>query len=476
MSESMKRISVIVLTAVLVIFSTVACNKPTGDASSSGVSSTVSEEEVKYDFGRIKITFADTWGKDLTPGKDQKTDDLIARIDEVKTKYNVDFEWIKVDAGPYWDHMASTIMSGESYGDVMYSFPWMITDLIKAGAVRDVSAVADLVGIDFSEGSWNQFIINETTYGDKIFGFSKRANTIQSSLLYNKRLFNEAGLTDPNTLIANGTKWDYATMEEYARQLTKQDTTGSTVQWGLSTMDAHWLMTTFIVCNDGSPVDYSVNPPKFNMDSPKSLAGLAFFDTMLNIDKTIYTRPAGGDWKITVDAFANGKIGMFRAEEWVIEYIRDVMTENETNEDYGLTYFPQGPDASNHVDESYGGNPYFIPSTISIEKAKAALLVYSDLMELSRDGSTKEERALRIAESLFADEISCEVYVDLMANDKIVSNGLCRVGLREAVMEMVGGFLDNIGTPQSIVAEYKPMFQGLINDSSYTAVLNETQP
>ena len=76
------------------------------------------------------------------------------------------------------------------------------------------------------------------------------------------------------------------------------------------------------------------------MDSPKCLTGLEYFNKMLNTDKTIYLRPAGGDWKLTVDAFANGKVGMFRAEEWVIEYIRDVMTENGTNEEYGLTYFP----------------------------------------------------------------------------------------------------------------------------------------
>ncbi len=429
-------------------------------------------EEVKYDFGGVKIVFADTWGKDLTPGKDLETDNLIEKIDQVKAKYKVDFDWIKVDPGPYWDHMASTIMSGEPYGDVMYSFPWMFTDWIKAGAIKEVGSLAQELGIDFNKGSWNKFIIDESTYGGEIYGFSKKANTIQSSLLYNKRLFMEAGLTDPNDLIAQGKKWDYATMQEYARQLTKTDSTGATVQWGLSTMDSHWLMTTFVICNDGRVIDYSQNPPQFVMDEPKSLTGLDYFDRMLNIDKTIYTRPAGGDWKITVDAFTNGKIGMFRMEEWVIEYVRDVMTENGTNEDYALTYFPMGPDATKFVDESYGGNAYFIPATIDDEKAKAALLVYNDLMELYNEES-KEEHALQIAESLFADEVSCEVYVDLMAGDKIVSNGACRVGLRESMMEMVGYFLDNDGTPQSIVAENKPVFQGIINDSSYSKLLGD---
>lgn len=179
--------------------------------------------------------------------------------------------------------------------------------------------------------------------------------------MYNKRLMQEAQLTDPNELIAGGGKWDYATMEEYARKLTKLDSTGSTVQWGLSTMDSYWLMTAFIVNNGAELIDYSTNPPTFNMDSPKSLTGLEYFNRMLNTDKTIYLRPNGSDWKVTVDEFANGKIGMFRAEEWVIEYIRDVMTENGTNEEYGLTYFPQGPDATEFVDESYGRQLLFHP-------------------------------------------------------------------------------------------------------------------
>lgn len=162
-------------------------------------------------------------GQGFDPGKDAATDALIAKIDKVKQKYHVDFEWVKIDSGPYWDNMASVIMSGEPYGDIMYSFPWMITDWIKAGAVKDAGAVAKSVGIDFKDGTWNDFIVDETTYGNTIYGFSKKANTIQSGMLYNKRLLKEAGLKDPNELIKGGGKWDYATLEEYARKLTKLD-------------------------------------------------------------------------------------------------------------------------------------------------------------------------------------------------------------------------------------------------------------
>ena len=226
-----KGIRLLAMVSAILLMGTLAtaCGK---SPASSGASSSASEEK-KYNFNGMKITFADTFGKDLTPGKDAETDALIAKIEEVKAKYNVDFEWVKVDAGPYWDNMASVIMSGEPFGDIMYSFPWMITDWVKAGAVKDVGEIAASLGLDLKDGTWNNFIMDETTYGDTIYGFSKKANTIQSSLLYNKRLFSEAKLTDPNTLIKEGKKWDYATMEEYARQLTKNDATGHTVQWSV---------------------------------------------------------------------------------------------------------------------------------------------------------------------------------------------------------------------------------------------------
>lgn len=95
--------------------------------------------------------------------------------------------------------------------------------------------------------------------------------------------------------------------------------------------------------------------------------------------------------------------------------------------------------------------------------------MYRDLLDPSDDGYTKKERIFNTGESLFPDEASVEVYVDLMFNNKIKSNGVCRVGLREAMMELAGSFADNAGTPQSIIAEAKPRYQGVIDDSAYTA-------
>ena len=157
------------------------------------------------------------------------------------------------------------------------------------------------------------------------------------------------------------------------------------------------------------------------------------------------------------------------------KYIRDMMNENGTSSDYGLTYFPMGPQAEDYIDQSLGGSAYFIPTSISEEKAQAALLVYSELMDPSDDGYTKEQRVTNRAEALFADEASCRVYEDLMLNGKIKTNGASRLLLREPLMEIAAEFTENAGTPQSLIAQYKSYMQNNINDSGYVKAIERQQ-
>lgn len=424
-----------------------------------------------YDFNGMTITVADPWGRDMTPGVDEKTNAFIDKVKAVEKKYNVKFEWKKVDAGTYWNDMATKITGGDPFGDIIYSFPWMITDWIKAGAVKDISRIAESAGIDFNDGTWSKTVLEEHTYNNAIYGFSKEDESLSCSLLYNKRLFREAGLTDPNELIANGKKWDIATMEEYARKLTvRNSSTGQTSQWGLSGSDPCWLMTNFILSNGGSIVDYNTESgiPSFTMGSAKSLEGLDIFNRMLNTDQTIYFCPVGGSWDTTPKAFANGTVGMFHASDWLIEYVRDLMIENGTGEDYALTYFPSGSGVENYLDQSNGGSAYFIPTCVSDEKAKAALLVFSEIADKSVDGESKTDRLTNTAEALFSDEKSVEVYLDL-TKDKIVRNGVCRVGLREVMMEIASEFTLGEGTARSIIEEYTKYAESMIEQSGYTA-------
>lgn len=63
-----------------------------------------------------------------------------------------------------------------------------------------------------------------------------------------------AGLTDPNELIEQGKKWDFATFQDYARQLVKFDSTGEAVQWGVGTTCADMVLAGLIMSNGGEVV------------------------------------------------------------------------------------------------------------------------------------------------------------------------------------------------------------------------------
>ena len=424
----------------------------------------------EYDFSGTTVKIASPYATNLTPGESEAGDRLIERIEKIKSKFGITVKYEQIDAGNYWDNMATVAMSGQPFGDLMFAFPWMITGWIKGGVVRDAAPIAKALNMDLHDESWNKLVVDENTYGNAVYGFARGNAQIQMAMLYNKRLLQADGLTDPNELTTNK-GWNFAKLEEYAKKLTKFDSAGAATQWGVSTSAPTELMISLIQNNGGKVVDLSASTPKFTMDEPKSLAALDVYTRMLNTDKTLN---CSYDWQTGADAFANGMVGFYLCEEWVLEYIRDVMTENGSAEDFALTYFPLGPDGSDYVDSSYGGNSYFIPSSISEKQAQAALLVYYALYA-PIDGMTLEESATATAEGLFSDETSVGVYVDIVANKRAKSSGICKVELRELVTTACGYYIDDMGTPQSIIDEIRAEAQGLIEDSAFVSVLKKQQ-
>ena len=450
-----RRIATILLTMVVLLSALSGCGKGTGKKDS-------------FNFSGMEIVIATPY-TDSSPGWKERMDKVRARIPDVEKQYNVKISIETITDSEYWDGMVTTAMGGKPYGDLMFSFPWTTADWVKGGIVRDVSGIAKDVGIDFSEESWNRLVIDDNTYGKAIYGFERSIPEVQFGLLYNKQMFENEGLKDPNELIDEGGAWNFSVLEEYAQKLTKPDASGKMVQWGLASSDLEMLMYSFVQSNGGRLINYDKNPPEFSMGEPKSLAALEVFNRMMNTDKTIQT---GVDWQTGAENLAGGTLGMYLCEQWVIEYIRDYVASNNLETRYGLTYFPIGPSGDDFVDTSFGGNSMFIPSSISEEKAKAALLVYAALYAPEED-ETREDTMQFKAESLFQDEESVKVYNDIVLKGRAKSTGVNRLGLTE-IMDMVSGyFIDGMGTPQSIINEFAPEVEGLIADSSYVSVIKE---
>lgn len=433
-------------------------------------------DDVVIDGKGQTITIATPRVVDLTPGVSDETDLLIKRIGEVEKKYNIKIAFeSEIDQSDYWDAMVAKAMAGDVFGDIMLIYPYFLDEWVAGNIVADIAPIAEKVGVDWNDGSWDTQVLQTGTFGDKIYSFCREQTALTAGLIYNTQLLKKADLEDPSVWVKKD-QWNFDKLEEYAKKLTVVDADGNVTQYGLSTTTCELFMGCFILANGATAVEYDQKGyPKLTLDSAKSLEALNTFNTMLNTDHTIECMSCLKNWQEAADAFCNGEVGMLVCEEWVIEYIRDVMNEAGNGEDYALTYFPKGPNGKDYIDASFGGmTEYFIYNSGDAEKEELAFRVYCDLYAPNEELS-QEEQVATTAESLFSDENSVEVYEDIILNNKSVSLNMYKLGLnvRQDFKDVFTNICNNAGTPQSIINSIKTEVESYMEESTYWIQIKE---
>ena len=433
-------------------------------------------DDVVIDGKGQTITIATPRVVDLTPGVSDETDLLIKRIGEVEKKYNIKIAFeSEIDQSDYWDAMVAKAMAGDVFGDIMLIYPYFLDEWVAGNIVADIAPIAKKVGVDWNDGSWDTQVLQTGTFGDKIYSFCREQTALTAGLIYNTQLLKKADLEDPSVWVKKD-QWNFDKLEEYAKKLTVVDADGNVTQYGLSTTTCELFMGCFILANGATAVEYDEKGyPKLTLDSAKSLEALNTFNTMLNTDHTIECMSCLKNWQEAADAFCNGEVGMLVCEEWVIEYIRDVMNEAGNGEDYALTYFPKGPNGKDYIDASFGGmTEYFIYNSGDAEKEELAFRVYCDLYAPNEELS-QEEQVATTAESLFSDENSVEVYEDIILNNKSVSLNMYKLGLnvRQDFKDVFTNICNNAGTPQSIINSIKTEVESYMEESTYWIQIKE---
>ncbi|MCQ2404500.1 MAG: extracellular solute-binding protein [Clostridia bacterium] len=433
-------------------------------------------DDVVIDGKGQTITIATPRVVDLTPGVSDETDLLIKRIGEVEKKYNIKIAFeSEIDQSDYWDAMVAKAMAGDVFGDIMLIYPYFLDEWVAGNIVADIAPIAEKVGVDWNDGSWDTQVLQTGTFGDKIYSFCREQTALTAGLIYNTQLLKKADLEDPSVWVKKD-QWNFDKLEEYAKKLTVVDADGNVTQYGLSTTTCELFMGCFILANGATAVEYDQKGyPKLTLDSAKSLEALNTFNTMLNTDHTIECMSCLKNWQEAADAFCNGEVGMLVCEEWVIEYIRDVMNEAGNGEDYALTYFPKGPNGKDYVDASFGGmTEYFIYNSGDAEKEELAFRVYCDLYAPNEELS-QEEQVATTAESLFSDENSVEVYEDIILNNKSESLNMYKLGLnvRQDFKDVFTNICNNAGTPQSIINSIKTEVESYMEESTYWIQIKE---
>ena len=460
----------------IAVLALMVCSFAACDNGGSGEGTSKAGGDVAIDGKGQTITIATPRVVDLTPGVSDETDLLIKRIGEVEKKYNIKIAFeSEIDQSDYWDAMVAKAMAGDVFGDIMLIYPYFLDEWVAGNIVADIAPIAEKVGVDWNDGSWDTQVLQTGTFGDKIYSFCREQTALTAGLIYNTQLLKKADLEDPSVWVKKD-QWNFDKLEEYAKKLTVVDADGNVTQYGLSTTTCELFMGCFILANGATAVEYNEKGyPKLTLDSAKSLEALNTFNTMLNTDHTIECMSCLKNWQEAADAFCNGEVGMLVCEEWVIEYIRDVMNEAGNGEDYALTYFPKGPNGKDYVDASFGGmTEYFIYNSGDAEKEELAFRVYCDLYAPNEDLS-QEEQVATTAESLFSDENSVEVYEDIILNNKSVSLNMYKLGLnvRQDFKDVFTNICNNAGTPQSIINSIKTEVESYMEESTYWIQIKE---
>lgn len=151
-------------------------------------------------------------------------------------------------------------------------------------------------------------------------------------IYYNKKMFDEAGLSYPKN------NWDQAQFLAAARKLTKKDGSGKITQYGF--VDDWPIWDAWVYADGGTLVDNEKKPTRCTLDSPQAIAGVQFRSDLIN---KYHVMPSPAN--ITAmgglgnsDLFMNSQVAMFYTGIWKTPALRQIK-----NFDWDVVEFPTGP-------------------------------------------------------------------------------------------------------------------------------------
>ena len=132
--------------------------------------------------------------------------------DKFEAQYGIDFDWVAIDQGEYVNTLAAKIAANQQ-PDIFFEngdFPGSLT----------VMQPLDAAKLDLSAPIWNQSLVKASTIDGHPYLVDTVANvwTELDICVYNKNIFQNAGLSTPTELYKAG-KWTFANFRELAKQI-----------------------------------------------------------------------------------------------------------------------------------------------------------------------------------------------------------------------------------------------------------------
>ncbi|HVL37790.1 MAG TPA: extracellular solute-binding protein [Fimbriimonadaceae bacterium] len=187
-------------------------------------------------------------------------------------------------------------------------------------------------------------------------------------IYYNKRLFKEAGIPEPD----GSWTWDFEPRPELRekcftwvmQQLTKKGPDGKVRQWAMTPGWPELLAQTFMWSYGGQPVDDLENPTRITMDDPKVIKTYQFASDLMNKQKFVPSQAeiTGLLQSSQRDLFVQQKVAMFQCGIWEVPNIRRDLKPGAKNWfEWDITLFPAYKDGTRAAPT--GGSGYAIFSS-----------------------------------------------------------------------------------------------------------------
>jgi len=401
-------------------------------------------EEEKYDLNQREIKISAWW--DGTPKADTpEGEKALQRQAEVEKKYNIKIKYIALD---YWEtaeKFSSTVMAGEPYADIALVPGMNVLSLLKGGYL---TALDDVMNVK-EETKLSDQMIEAGGYGTgKTYGFLTSAPLFDNTgLLYNKRIFEEAGLPTPTQYIEKD-EWNWDTFVNVTKQLTlSKSGSGKLDQWGL-TGSAFSIGANAIYSNGG--VIYDEATQKVAVDSPEAMEGLEFLNKLFNEYKVV-KRDEGNNWEDPARYFREGQIAMYPTGLFEVE----PRFQNQMKDEYGFVPFPKGPKADKFV----MGQPQMHVNVIprGVKDPKIVYKIWEDMQNF--DDIDEDNRTT--AESWFNDKDSVDHALNTF---NIMKFGrYSGLGVEDTMWTLFNDIMDAKITPAAGVAKMLPTMQANVD-------------
>jgi multiple sugar transport system substrate-binding protein len=203
-----------------------------------------------------------------------------------------------------------TAVKGGSAPDIAYLYGSWAPQVAQIPSVVNLTQVVKQAGVN-----WNDFYVGErdvATVNGKVIGVPALVDNL--AVVYNKQLFQQAGLTPPSA------SWTWSDFEQDAAKLTS----AAKKQYGTTYVtptseDSVWHWEALLWEAGGSLLSADNKQAAFN--SAAGLESLQALRTMAVTDKSVYLDPTDSAY---LNLFNSGKIGMMVTGPWDLSSLTDV--------------------------------------------------------------------------------------------------------------------------------------------------------